>query len=299
MVRASATSLLGRYPGDSARFACFRGLEDSDPLVRAAAVRSLESVPPTDLLRRLAPLLRDPIRAVRTEAARLLSAVPERDFSVDDSEAFDAALAEYLVGQEVAGDQAAAHLNMAVVHTNRRHPAKAEAEYRAAIRLNPTFVPARINLAMLSEQRGDRGEAERQFRKVIELAPELAEAHYSLGLLLAEDAKRLDEAAECLAIAARLSPDNPRMHYNHGLALQRLRRPDEAEEALRAAHKLSPRTPDYLNALAILYSQQKRWARAVACAEELRRLDPQNPQARSLLEHIKREAAGKKPDTPQ
>ncbi len=295
MVRASATSLLGRYPGESARFACFRGLEDSDPLVRAAAVRSLENVSPTDLLRRLAPLLRDPIRAVRTEAARLLSAVPQREFSADDRKAFDAALAEYLVGQEASGDQAAAHLNSAVVHTNRRRLAEAEAEYRTALRLDPTFVPARINLAMLSEQQGNRAEAERQFRKVIELSPELAEAHYSLGLLLAEDHKRLDEAAEFLAAAARLSPNNPRMHYNHGLALQRLGRPDEAEEALRAAHKLSPRMPDYLNALAILYSQQKRWARAVACAEELTRLDPHNPQYRSLLEHLKREAAGSKP----
>ncbi len=296
MVRASAILLLGRYPGDSSRFAAFRGLEDTEPLVRAAAVRSLEHLPPEQLQRRLTPFLRDPVRAVRTETARVLSRVPPRAFAPKDRKAFDAAMAEYLKGQESVGDQAAAHLNMAVVHSNQERLDRGEWEYRTAIRLDPKFVPARINLAMLCEQKGNSKEAERQFRKVIELESKMAEAHYSLGLLLAEDEQRLEEAADYLATAARLAPDNPRIHYNHGLAMQRLGRAAEAEKSLRAAHKLSPRTPDYLNALAIFYAQQKRWARAIACAEELARIEPHNTQVRSLLEHVKREAArAKKP----
>ncbi|HYW78142.1 MAG TPA: tetratricopeptide repeat protein, partial [Thermoguttaceae bacterium] len=188
-------------------------------------------------------------------------------------------------------DQAAAHLNMAVIHSNSGDPEKAEAEYRTALRLDPQFVPARINLAMLCDQQGKKDEATRWFREVIELEPELAEAHYSLGLLLAEDETRLAEAAKSLAEAARLAPENPRIHYNYGLALQRLERPDDAERELTAAYKLAPGVPDYLNALAILYSQQGLWDNAIKCAEELVRRDPGSPQMKALLQYMKQGAA--------
>jgi hypothetical protein len=94
------------------------GLEDPDELIRAVSVRSLQYLEPDQLYRRLAPILNDPVRAVRTEAARLLTQVPLRVFSPEERAALDRALKEYMEGQEYVGDQAAAHLNMAVVHAN-------------------------------------------------------------------------------------------------------------------------------------------------------------------------------------
>ena len=290
IVRASAISLLSHYASGEAEFRAFEGLKDPDELVRAVSVRSLQHLPLRELHDVLAPMLDDPVRAVRTEAARLLSPVPRRAFSKKDGEAFDAALAEYIEAQQAVEDQPAAHLNMAVVYTNLGELQKAEEAYQTALRLDPRFVPARINLAMLCDQRGEKEEAESQFRKVIELEPELAEAHYSLGLLMAENDERLEEASKYLATAARLSPGNPRIHYNYGLAMQRLGRAPEAEEALSTASRLSPGTADYLHALAILYLQQKDWSRARTCAEELMRLDPTNPQWPSLLEYVERES---------
>jgi tetratricopeptide (TPR) repeat protein len=290
-VRASAISLLSPYQSGQARFRAFEGLADPDELVRAVSVRSLQSLPPLDLHQRLAPMLHDPIRAVRTEAARLLTPVPRRLFSKRDADAFDAALAEYIQAQEAVEDQPAAHLNMAVVYTNLGQFDKAEAAYQTALRLDSRFVPARINLAMLFDRKGRKDEAEKQFRKVIELEPGLAEAHYSLGLLLAEDEKRLEEAARFLDTAARLAPENPRIHYNYGLALQKLDRPDEAEKELQTAYELSPAATDYLHALAILYAQEKKWDRAKACAKQLLRMEPANPQWRRLLEYLEEESA--------
>lgn len=293
IVRASAISLLGRYQSADAVAAAVLGLEDPDELVRAAAVRSLSYLPLPERYERLSPLLSDPVRTVRTEAARLLAAVPRRAFSGDRLQAFDAALAEYVAAQRAVEDQPAAHLNLAVTYADQGDLDKAYEEYQTALRLDSAFVPARINLAMLHDQRGEKAEAEKQFREVLRLEPKMGEAYYSLGLLVAEDEKRLAEAAELLAKAAELSPQNPRVRYNYGLALQKLGRVREAEEALLAAHKVAPQAVDYLHALAVFYTQQTQWERARAAAKELIRLEPGNRQWPMLLEEI--ETLSKRP----
>jgi predicted Zn-dependent protease len=118
----------------------------------------------------------------------------------------------------------------------------------------------------------------------------MGEAYYSLGLLLAEDGARLPEAAEQLAKAAELVPDNPRIHYNYGLALQKLDKPAEAERSLLAAYKLAPTNPDFLVALAILYQQQEYWDRAIRCAEQLVQLRRGDRAAQAFLRQITQQA---------
>lgn len=339
VIRASAVALLGNYRG-AAESAVRDGLKDPDPLVRAAAVRSIELLYPVqgrpepelalaDPNRRrlhelLSPLLRDPIRAVRMEVARVLTLVPDQERNAEDHEAFQRALDEYLAGQEFLADQPAAHLNMAVVLANRGEVAKAEHQYRQALRIDPGFVPAGINLAMLLDEQGRIDEAEAQFRKVIEelqrqlaaaqrqaamldqagrteaapsqprpidrmiehLCQQTADCHFSLGLLLAERKERLADAATELAAAARLAPKNPRIHYNLGLAYQNLGRHGQAEESLRTARQLAPTVPDYPRALAIFYAQRERWDEAIQAAQQWVALDPSDRNARGLLTHL-------------
>jgi Flp pilus assembly protein TadD len=122
-----------------------------------------------------------------------------------------------------------------------------------------------------------------------QLRQQLGETHYSLGLLLAENEKRLHEAAETLAAAAKLMPGNARMHYNLGLARQRTGQTKPAEEALMTACRLAPAEPDYVNALAVYYTQQGDWPKALVCAEQLVRLEPGNRAFRSLLEMVRRQ----------
>ncbi len=297
MVRASAISLLSRYRSGDAEAAALRGLEDPEALVRATAARSLQDlVSGPDLVRRLVPVLRDPVRSVRVEAARLLalSQAPSSVYTRDDREAFEAALAEYMAGQEAVNDQPAAHLNMAVIHAARGQLDKAEAAYRTALRIDPEFIPARINLAMFYDSRGQKNKAEEQFRKAIEIDPKQGDVYYSLGLLLAEDENRLQEAATMLSTAAKLLSDNPRVHYNYGLALQKLGRLESAEKALIKARELAPATPDYLHAIAILYAQQNQWPRAIAAAERLVQQYPREQAFTVLLEHLRRQSTAER-----
>jgi len=288
IVRGSALLLLGRYGDQAAEPAAAESLADHEDLIRLAAVSSLQTLPPDRLRAKLAPMLEDPVRAVRAESARLLSRVASQ-LSTGQRAAFDAALAEYFKGLDAVADQPPAHLNRGVVYQNLGELEKAKAAYEHALKMDEGFVPARINLAMLYDQMGDKQKAEQEFREVIRREPKLAEAQYSLGLLMAESKDRLPEALEFLTKAAELDPNNPRIHYNRGLALQTLGRADEAEESLKKAFRLSPQT-QFLQALAILYAQQGRWAKAIACAEELVRMRPNDPELQQFLQGLRRSA---------
>jgi tetratricopeptide (TPR) repeat protein len=293
IVRASALSLLARYGNDAVEILAADALKDPEELVRASAARALDACPAERLKQYLAPAVSDPVRAVRTEAARVLSSVvrvPGIAFSAAEREAFDRAVAEYVTGQESLADQPAAHLNIAVIQANLGRTDEAERSYRTSLRIDPRFIPSRVNLAMLYDQLGRKKEAEQELREAIKLSPAYAEAHYSLGLLLAEDSAKLEQALASLTKATELAPQNSRMHYNRGLALQTLGRPDEAEAALRKAFELAPASTDYLYALATLYAQQKRWPKALACAEELVRMRPTDDRLKQFLEQLKQMA---------
>ncbi len=251
----------------------------------------LDSLPPEPRIRAAAPLLEDPLRAVRVEAARVLASLPAERLQPRQRRVLEAALAEYEEAQRVQADMPSAHLNLGVLHASMGDRDLAERSYRKALRLDPRFLPARANLAHLYNQMGRNQDAERVLREGIALlpdVPEVGELHYSLGLLLAEEG-RLEEAAEALGAAVVQLPGRARVRYNRGLALQRLGRHAEAEAALLAAHQLDPRDPAIANALAILYAQQQRWERALPFAEELVKLAPEEPGPRQLLRRIRAE----------
>lgn len=295
IVRATALHLLQAFEGEVPREASRRALSDPDPLVRSMAVANVAALARSvDDLEPLVPLLRDPSRLVRTEAAVSLSRVARERFADRSSDAakdFEAALAEYRAGQMASADQPTAHMNLGVVHQNLGDDAAARTAYERANRIEPAFVPARFNRAMLDALAGRSVEAEAGFREVIRLAPELSEATYSLGLLLGENPARLEESAAFLRDAARSAPANARYQYNAGLAAQHLGRVEEAEGFLRAAVNLRPDDPGFRNALTILYVQQERWEEALPQAERLRALAGEHPEVVRLLETVRANAS--------
>ncbi len=75
IARGSALLLLGRYASPASRSAVTAAIADPDPLVRAAVPRMLPASPSRTVVQAVAPLLSDPVRAVRIETARALSGV--------------------------------------------------------------------------------------------------------------------------------------------------------------------------------------------------------------------------------
>ncbi len=284
IVRATALELL-RSLGRGGVAAARTVLDDPDPLVRATAAGGLEPLGLPARRAALEPLLADPVRAVRVEAARVLAEAWSGDGAPVPGDPLAAAAAEYLDAQAAVADMAPARLGLGVVRQRQGAEDQAEAEYRASLTLDPRFTPARFNLANLLNAQGRNPEAETVLRGGIDHDPDEPELHYSLGLLLAEEG-RLDEAVESLAEAA-VPAARARVHYNYGLALQQAGRIEEAEASLREARRRDDRDPDVVLALARLLMDQQRWSEASEFASALVRLVPGAPGPQRLLNEIR------------
>ena len=149
IVRATALSLMLDNPGPAVLPAVRRGVGDQDPLVRLAAADVAEMLDPASRVRLLSPLLRDPFRTVRIEAASGLAPVPPGTMSQDQHLALEAALGEYREAQEFNADRMESHLNLGLLHAQLGDLDQAEVEYRKAISMMPAFAAAYVNLADL------------------------------------------------------------------------------------------------------------------------------------------------------
>jgi len=247
IVRASALALL-RPESAPGRDAVVAALADSDPLVRLGALEAAAGLEPGARLAAAAPLLRDPLRAVRVAAGSTLASVPPPLWSPAERGALAEALGEYRATQLAQAERPEAHLNLGALHATFGEWDAARREYQTALRLAPWFVPALVNLADLERAAGRDAEAEALLRRALALAPERAEVHYALGLALVRLGRHADALPE-LERAAALAPDSSR--YALAWALLLHERGDRAG-ATKVARALLARWPRDAEARALL-----------------------------------------------
>ena len=208
IVRATALSLLGRYPGEESTRAFAVALADVEPLMRYTAVNSVVASSPEELVELVAPLLFDPMRAVRMQAAVGLADVPDQLLKSYQREALAEALTEYRQAMDHSLDFAFAGHNLGNLAARLGDAQQAEQYYRIAIKIDDLFYPAKANLAVLLNAQGRNEEAEALLRSILDAYPEQHEVAYSLGLLLAEMGRYV-EAESYLTRAAAGMPDHP------------------------------------------------------------------------------------------
>ena len=287
ITRATALSLLrDDLEADEARTARELAATDAEALIRRTA---LEISPPPDTALEaaaMAPLLYDPVKAVRIEAAVKLAGGPSRHLDADQQRRFQSVLAEYVAAMTYSGDFASNRYNLGNLYTALDRPEDAIAQYRAAIRIDNLFYPAKVNLAMLYNALGDKDAAERLLRQVTSEHPEQVEVAYSLGLLLAETGQ-YDSAALYLRKAAEGMPGQARVHYNLGMLLDYLQQDAPAEAALRKALELEPDQLDYLSVLAQFFLKKQRFDEAKQVAEQIMQKHPASGLGPRILEFIK------------
>jgi tetratricopeptide (TPR) repeat protein len=260
---------------------------NEEALIRRAALEHMPVSDPRRAAVLFIPMLYDPVKAVRIEAARRIVGEPSRYLRSDQRRVYETALKEFQGAMEYSGDFASGQYNLANLYAALNRPEEAVKYYRGAIAIDSLFYPAKVNLAMLYNRMGKKREAEVLLREVLEQEPQLHDIAYSLGLLLAEE-KKYGEAVLFLRRAAENMPNRARVHYNLGLLLAHLKRDYAAEAELQKTLAIDPDNLDFLYALAEFYVKRGRLEEAKPLAERMAARHPSNPIGRNLLDFINR-----------
>jgi predicted CXXCH cytochrome family protein len=270
ILRATAASLLANF----ADVRCYQTLRfllnDPAPLIRTFAVRGYQPASYEELKETVVPLLNDPVKSVRIEAANKLTILPPEQIDSTFKQAFEEAVNEYETAMLYTADFPASRHNLGNLYTNTGRPDKARENYQLALEIDKAFYPAKVNLAMLYNQQGKNDEAEKLFREAVVDNPEDGNLYYSLGLLLAE-MQKFNEATKVLEKASELMPGRSRIFYNLGLLYQYLGDTEKNESRLLQAYQLDPSNQQYIYALAEFYSRQGNLGKAEFYSNQLNR----------------------------
>lgn len=288
VARANALIELAPYVSPANADLARRGLADSDPMVRIAAMDMLANVPAAQAWPLVAPLLSDPVFGVRIRAASLLAAVPTERQPQADHERFERAAAEFVAAVRLNADRPEDRSSLANFYARRGLTEEAETEYKAALRLSPQYTVAAINLADLYRQLNRDGDGENILRTAIAVAPAEAGLHYALGLTL-NRLKRGDDSLVELGRAAELDPNNARYAYVYAVGLHSAGRVGDAIAVLNENLGKHPADRDSLLALVTFNRDSGNVAAALAFAERLAQLDPGDRRISELIATLKRQ----------
>jgi tetratricopeptide (TPR) repeat protein len=236
------------------------------------------------LAKDLMPLLRDPVLAVRAEAAARLAEVPVELLTEAQRREQASALEEYVTIQLYTSDMPSGPYNLANLELVQGHYADAEAHFRRAIAIDDQLVAAKTNLALLLSRLGRIDEAAVLLNEVVAAEPGNAVASFNLGLLLAEKGKS-DDAERLLRAALRADPMMANAAYNLAVLVAE-RRPAEALELSRRAAESRPDEPRYAWTLAYYQARTGDRAGAARTLEELLRRFPGHADAALLLADV-------------
>jgi predicted CXXCH cytochrome family protein len=231
------------------------GLNDPNPLIRFGAIQGVGRLPLERRAPLAAPLLNDSLSAIRVDAVRLQAGAAFQ--SSDQRTAFEHAAREYVAVQQYNADRADARTNLGSFYAEQGDLSRAEAELRAAIRLDAFFPPAYANLADVFRAGGPArdGEAEQILRAGLSRAPSEPGLHHALGLALVR-LRRHPEALVELKRAAQLDPGNTRFGYVYAVALNSSGKSKESIAELDRVLALDPGDRDVLAALVAYHAAQ-------------------------------------------
>ncbi|MCD4728761.1 MAG: tetratricopeptide repeat protein [Pirellulales bacterium] len=284
MVRSTAISLMGDYYSELCKAELINHMKSLESLIRYTAIHHFPLASLEDA-QVLIPLLNDPVKAVRMEAAVKLLVIPEQQFPGKKRGLLQAVLKEYKEVMEYSGDFSASRHNLGNFYNNTGNSTEAIKHFKEAIKIDSEFYPAKVNLAMVYNSQGENEKAELLLKDVIKSNPEIHDVYYSLGLLLAE-MQKYEEALIYLFKAGEVMPYNSRVFYNLGQIQSYLGQIESAEKSFIAAVSIEPESFDYLYVLADFYLNQQMFEKSRAVAIKMNETFPGNRTGEQLLKKI-------------
>ena len=279
IVRATALATMSGPLTEAEATSIESGLGDPDPLLRMAAIGTAQILPPEAQPQLLSPLLKDPVRSVRIEAARVLAPLQEY---LSLNSGFTAAANEFRAAQLAVASRPEAHVALGDFESSMGNPDKAMEHYSFALAMDPKYSYSRLNFADALRRFGDEAGAEKMLREGLTIDAASADLHHSLGLLLVRT-ERPDEGLRELWLATELAPDNARFAYVAGIALHSLGQTDKALQLLTDAHQQFAGDFDIAWALATMLRDSGDVAGARKIANELAEQRPDDTNVQTLL----------------
>jgi tetratricopeptide (TPR) repeat protein len=156
IVRATALEMLGGVADEAIAERSAALLADPNVLIRENAIGLQRGASPADHVRRLVPLLEDPLRSVRVSAARSLIGVPIIGLPETSFDPYRTAMADFRSSLSSKTDFPEAHLVLGGVALVMRNPSAAEAAFREAVTLDPQLEEAWSMIVQIRIAVGDR-----------------------------------------------------------------------------------------------------------------------------------------------
>ena len=285
IVRATALTLARPYASAGTLQAARALLKDADPQVRIAALGMIEPVDSVNRILSVSPLLVDPVRGVRIEAARILADIPDSQIPESKRAARASALKEYEDSLALEADWPSGSINLGNLRLRQGRADEAIAAFERAIARDNRLAGGYLNLADAWRQLGREANGEKVLRQGLARLPQDADLHHALGLLLTrkkESAAALKEFVE----AAWLAPANSRYAFVHAIAVHSAGRRDEALAILRRANKKHPGDIDILSALVSIGLEAGDRKNTLRYARQLAELLPENAGLKKLITEL-------------
>lgn len=285
IVRATALGLVGGLANAGLIDLAAANLVSAEPLLRLGAIRALSILPPEARTTLLGPLLDDPVKAVRLEAAMALIEVPPNLMANETAVRLRVVTNELLLANEQVAWRGEGRLNRGLFYQGRGDQVATETAWRHATLFDPAFAPTWVNLSELLRAQGKQEEATTVLTRALEATKGAPPVHHALGLALIRQNRHADALAH-LEKAADGAPQSARFSYVYSVALNSLDREAGAVSRLTAALTLHPNDPDLLT-LALSLASTRRDVPAMRLhATHLAEIFPDEAYYKTLLSRL-------------
>lgn len=259
-----------------------RFLTDTAALMRAQTTRTLKSIPSLDYKKAIRPLLEDPVRLVRVNAAQYMAIM---DTEISSNPAYQQAMKESMESLEMQADFASGQYAMAVYYEQTGKVDEAIKAYEQSITIDNHYNLSRMNLALLKYRKGQIEEAKALYQKVIEQEPNYSNAYYMLGLLYHE----LGDSSESMKYfeqAINTESPNPRAFYNYATLLLQAKSLSKVIAVAAQSQRIFGMQEEmvYLQMLAEIEIPDAK--AAIKSCRQLIALAPNNPEYQNILNQL-------------
>lgn len=191
-------------------------------------------------------------------------------------------MTETALANDSPGDDGWAFNMRGLILRDQGHCRDAIAQFREAIRREPTFAVAYDNLSQVLRLTGDLEAAAKVAAQSIALAPKNRRGYSNLALVFVDQGK-LAEALELMQKAVQEEPRNSRAHFDLGVVLHTLERFDDAAAAFRKSAEIEPDYAAAYSNLSVVLHRAGKYEDARAEAQKAADVNPRSPVPWNLL----------------